>query len=349
MFVNKKAATDINYTVIWNVTKKKGENDMKRFRKLIAVLLVVALAIPMLLTSNTAAAAKKVTAKSIMDQCNKATKDVHNLSINLKFNMDLDALGQMVMTAKGKVQDNPVAADLNMVMDMSGMKAFFEAIGNENVTEDDLKMKIKAYADTTDEGFFIYVSADNGANWQKVKVADSMDTNNVMGLDTKDIENSFLNGCKVKETKNAYVLQSKLKITNKMVTQVLDAASGTTEQFDKEQVEVVQKMFSGSKALNVSMTIDKKTYLLTSMNCDATNFINSVLANMGKLDPNAAMLTQMLKIKDCSFTIKFGNYNKAGKITVPEAAKEAAEQDAKEAVDSTVDLATDGDSADAAK
>lgn len=319
---------------------------MKRFHKLIAVLLVVALAIPMLLTSNTAAAAKKVTAKSVMDKCNKATKDVHNLSVNLKFNMDMDALGKMAMTAKGNVQDNPVGADLDIVMDMSEMKAFFEMLGNKDITEDDLKMKIKAYAETTDEGFYIYVSADNGANWEKVKVANSMDTDNVMGLDTNDIQNAFLKGCKVKETKNAYVLQSNVKITNKMVTQVLEAASGTTEQFDEEQVNVVKKMFSGTKALNVSMTIDKETYLLTSMKCDATDFINSVLTNMGKLDESAAMLTKMIKIKDCSFTMKFSNYNKAGKITVPEAAKEAVEQDAKEAVDNTVDLATDGDSAD---
>lgn len=324
---------------------------MKRFQKLIAVLLIAALAIPMLLTSNTAAAAKKVTAKSIMDKCIKASENLHNLSIDLDFKMDMGTLGKMVMTAKGDVQDNPVGADLDIVMDMSGMKAFFGLAGNDNVTEDDLKMKLKMYAESTDEGFFAYMSMDNGANWEKVKVANSMDTENVMGLDTKDIQNAFLKGCKVKETKKAYVLTSNFKITNKMVNQVIDAAKDTAEQFDEENVAVVRRMFKNTKPVKFSMTIDKKSYLITSMDCSATAFINSIfdnIANDKDTDDTVKGILSMLKLKDCSFTMKLSNYGKAAKVTVPEDAKAAAEQNAREAVDSTVDMATGNDSADAA-
>lgn len=327
---------------------------MKRFHKLVAMLLVIALAIPMLLTSNTAAAAKKagakkVTAKSIMDKCNKASEGIHNLSIDLKLKVDMGTIGKMIMTAKGNVQDNPVGADLDIVMDMSQMKSLFAMIGNNDVTEDDLKMKLKMYAETTDEGFFVYES--NGSEWIKAKVANSMDTDNVMGLDTKDIQNAFLKGCKVKETKKAYVLTSNVKITNKMVNQVIDAAKETAEQFDEENVAVVRRMFSNTKPVKFSMTIDKKTFMLTSMDCDATAFVNSIMDNVANdEDTDAAVkpLLAALKMKNCSFTMKLSNYGKADKVVIPEEAKAAAEQNAREAVDNTVDKATGEGNADGA-
>ena len=242
---------------------------------------------------------------------------------NMHMDMSMDiALGVKVL---GKT----IGTDVTMAGSMDVQTDPLTAKTEVTVAAAGIDKSVLTYVEKTDAGYDVYVSDDDGDDWDKETVTESgapTQINIVDGLQLfVDCAASFEEAGE-ERVMGAEAVRYDGVITGSEVKRVMELTGAGDMLSRNLGVTLSDEDFSNLGDIPASVWIDKETGMLVRYDMDMTSVVRSVLPELvGGLTNSLALknLSSNLEVSSASFSAVLSRFNQVGEVTIPDAVRAA--------------------------
>lgn len=317
---------------------------MKKMKKLLVFLLAAVMVLPFAAAPSKAKAAE-LTAAELLAKAEESQKTLksYDESFSMDFGIKMKGMGQLANikfegTSTEFVSDgNPVKAKAAVEMDLTfgkTVKPMLEQSGIKAGT-----YKSESYVISSDKGMDIYAMADvpsgEGLKWTKTSITQEQIAALLVQYGINESTSpttsvsDFVDGFTVKEEENTYVVEGEIAITKKMISDNVKQTGQLDKMSKKEKKEfkkTLNKLTKNLKPIEVSMVVDKETFVPLSQTVDFNAYTNGIVKaalKMDKKDKESVKMSKQITITGCIIKTELSNINSAADFTIPKEAESA--------------------------
>lgn len=274
---------------------------MKRFKKIMKVVIATVLCMSIAAVSTPAAQAKELTVNEIVQQTNKKNAGLKSYQMSSKLNMtvSMEYLGTKETLAMNMTQELIYFKSPLKIKITTTVKSKDGTTGREDKTVDE------QYLGSDGKQYFMYQKAND--KWSKSAISkDTFGNATEQGMDLfgKGVKYKLVSSNEKVGSKTAYLIQGSVS------AELLTDAMGLLD----ESIATPKK----GDLFTIKYWVDKKTMYPIKASVDMTDFMNSVMNESLKssMGEEAADMIKV-KIPKCVYEITYKNINQAKNFTLP--------------------------------
>lgn len=280
---------------------------MKHMKKRMMAALLTAAMVICTFANVAPASAATLTAKQYLSKMEKATSKLKSYEMTQTTVQNMAVDGQQ--TNSKSVQKTIAFTD-----PLKAKAVTTTTTKSEGTTS---KQKTTVYMKQNAKGKILaYVSLD-GKTYDKMDMSSMADSLTSLGLDSYSDAKIVKKNVKVNKINT---VQVSAQISGADMGSVFDEMGLSSLLGSDESID-----YSLVSPINVTVWIDKKTYLPVKMTEDTTDFVNSfmklLLQSMTSDDEEADAALTDITVSKSTTTVTYSNFNKATKFTIPKACK----------------------------